>query len=72
MEVHEWYDNYYCDKCKKYVHENHNLPKHDCKPPTQSTQKRGLIIRIIMKLCGVSKIPNGTSDNPDIRGNKNG
>jgi len=30
MEAHEWYDNYFCKKCKKQVHENHNIPKHDC------------------------------------------
>ena len=31
MDAHEWYDNYYCEKCKQRVHENHNIPKHECK-----------------------------------------
>ena len=30
MKADEWYDNYYCKKCKKRVHENHNIPKHKC------------------------------------------
>ena len=30
MQAHEWYDNYYCKKCKREVHENHNIPKHIC------------------------------------------
>ena len=30
MNWYEWYDNYFCKKCGKQVHENHNIPKHDC------------------------------------------
>ena len=31
MNAYEWYDNYFCKKCKKQVHESHNTPKHNCK-----------------------------------------
>ena len=54
MDEYEWYDNYYCTKCNKVVHENHNIPKHDCvKSNKKSLCDNSIYIFMIGNLTGV-------------------
>ena len=39
MNIQEWYDNFYCPKCKQIVHESWIYPKHECIKEKQDVMK---------------------------------